>query len=147
MIKYHGVNLIYFMLHHIPKPSFVNVGHSTRSITIRWCLIEYFNGLLMLIFSCPKLGLFFYFLLGYTKDLMDYWCWYFLVLYLINLLLCVITIDSNFFVIILRVTYVDWYTHLFSSYIVIIISFFLFLKVFTYISFFEIVIDFSFLCM
>ena len=141
------MNPIYFMLHHIPKPSFVDVAHSMRSIITRRCLIEYFNGLLMLMFSCPKLGLFFYFLLGYTKDLMDYWCWYFLVLYLINLLLCVITIDSNFFVIILRVTYVDWYTHLFSSYIVIIISFFLFLKVFTYISFFEIVIDFSFLCM
>ena len=141
------MNLIYFMLHHIPKPSFVNFAHLMRSITIRWCLIEYFNGLLMLILSCPKLGLFFYFILGYTKDLMDYWCCCSLVPYLINLLLCVLTIDSNFFVIILRVTYVDWYTHLFSSYIVIIISFFLFLKVFTYISFFEIVIDFSFLCM
>ena len=141
------MNLIYFMLHHIPKPSFVNVAHSIRSITIRWCLIEYFNGLLILIFSSPKLGLFFYFLLGYTKDLMDYWCWYFLVLYLINLLLCVLTIDSYFVVIILRVTYVNWYTHLFSYYIFMVISFFLFLEVFTYISFFEIVIDFSFLCM
>ena len=119
MIKYHGVNLIYFMLHHISKPSFINVAHSMRSITIRWCLIEYFNGLLMLIFSCPKFGLFFYFLLGYTKDLMDYWCWCSLVPYLINLLFCVLTINSNFVVIILRVTYVNWYIHLFSYYIFI----------------------------
>ena len=136
MIKYHGVNLIYFMLHHIPKPSFVNVAHSMRSITIRQCLIEFFYGLLMLIFSCPKLGLFFYFFFwGYTKDLMDYWCWCSLIPYLINLLFCVLTIDSNFVVIILRVTYVNWYTHLFSYYIFIDISFSLFLEVFTYISF------------
>ena len=141
------MNLIYFMSHHIPKPSFVNVVHSMRSITIRWCLIEYFNGLLMLIFSCPKLGVFFYFLLGYTKDLMNYWCRCSLVQYLINLVLCVLTIDSNFVVIILRVTYVNWDTHLLSYYIFIVISFSLFLKVFIYISFFEIVIDFSFLCM
>ena len=141
------MNLIYFVSHHIPKPSFVNVVHSMRSITIRWCLIEYFNGLLMLIFSCPKLGVFFYFLLGYTKDIMGYWGWCSLVPYLINILICVLTIDNNFIIIILKVTYVNWYTHLFSYYIFIVISFYLFLKVFTYISFSEIVIDFSFLCM
>ena len=108
------------------QTSLIDVMHLIRFGTIRWRLIEHSQ-----LQSCFILHFYF----GQS------WCS--LISYLIIFFLLYITIDNNFVVNFLMAIVVHWYTHLFSCYIIITISSFIYLTILSYLLS-ELVINFSF---